>query len=88
MPKLDVGPLVSDIDQSLPGDPEDIQLTGLSGGVFYILQEPTWTSIDACSCALKTGAHSVHQILHHASQLPNGRQAPFQSAIMQSNAIL
>ena len=34
MPKLDVGPLVSDIDQSLPGDPEDIQLTGLSGGVF------------------------------------------------------
>jgi len=34
------------------------------------------------------GAHSVHQILHHASQLPDGQKAPFQSAFLQSNAIL
>jgi len=47
------------------GDPENIQLSGLSAG-----------------------AHSVHQLLHHASQLPNGKKAPFHSAIMQSNAIL
>lgn len=37
---------------------------------------------------LSAGAHSVHQLLHRASQLPNGHKAPFHSAIMQSNAIL
>ncbi|KAH9916045.1 carboxylesterase [Fomitopsis serialis] len=37
---------------------------------------------------LSAGAHSVHQILHHASRLPDGEQAPFQSAMLQSNAIL
>jgi len=51
--------------EAFGGDPENIQLTGLSAG-----------------------AHSVHQLLHHASQLPNGKRAPFHSAIMQSNAIL
>ncbi|KAF8159277.1 carboxylesterase [Crassisporium funariophilum] len=51
--------------ESFGGNPNDIQLTGLSAG-----------------------AHSVHQILHHASQLPEGKQAPFHSAVMQSNAIL
>jgi len=51
--------------EAFGGDPEDIQLTGLSAG-----------------------AHSVHQLLHYASQLPNGKNAPFHSAIMQSNAIL
>ena len=34
------------------------------------------------------GAHSVHQILHHASHLPEGKHAPFQSALLHSNAIL
>ncbi|KAJ3509046.1 hypothetical protein NLJ89_g5425 [Agrocybe chaxingu] len=34
------------------------------------------------------GAHSVHQILHHASLLPEGEQAPFHVAILQSNAML
>ncbi|KAF8997843.1 carboxylesterase [Cyathus striatus] len=37
---------------------------------------------------LSAGAHSVHQILHHASSLPPGVQAPFHSAVLQSNAIL
>ncbi|KDR80904.1 hypothetical protein GALMADRAFT_241413 [Galerina marginata CBS 339.88] len=47
------------------GNPNDIQLTGLSAG-----------------------AHSVHQLLHHVSLLPSGTQAPFDSAILQSNALL
>ncbi|KAI0053722.1 carboxylesterase [Auriscalpium vulgare] len=47
------------------GDPDDIQVTGLSAG-----------------------AHSVHQLLHHASKLPSGTNAPFQSAVLQSNAIV
>lgn len=34
------------------------------------------------------GAHSLHQLLHHASRLPDGQKAPFNSAILQSNAIL
>ncbi|KAF9257137.1 carboxylesterase [Marasmius fiardii PR-910] len=46
------------------GDPENVQITGLSAG-----------------------AHAVHQLLHHASHLPQGQTAPFVSAIMQSNAI-
>ncbi|KAL0572346.1 hypothetical protein V5O48_009617 [Marasmius crinis-equi] len=46
------------------GDPENIQILGLSAG-----------------------AHSIHQLLHHASQLPEGEKAPFVSAIMRSNAI-
>lgn len=37
---------------------------------------------------LSAGAHSVHQLLHHASHLPEGENAPFQSAVLQSNAIL
>ncbi|KAH9060929.1 carboxylesterase [Lactarius vividus] len=46
------------------GDPENIQITGLSAG-----------------------AHSVHQLLHHASRLSLGVKAPFTSAVLQSNAI-
>ncbi|KII85983.1 hypothetical protein PLICRDRAFT_667399 [Plicaturopsis crispa FD-325 SS-3] len=46
------------------GDPDNIQIIGLSAG-----------------------AHSVHQILHHASRLPEGQKAPFHSAILQSNGI-
>lgn len=46
------------------GDPDDIELNGLSAG-----------------------AHSVHQLLHHASRLPQGIRAPFTSAALQSNAI-
>ena len=34
------------------------------------------------------GAHSVHSILHYVSHLPDGQKAPFQSAMLQSNAIL
>ena len=30
----------------------------------------------------------MHQILHHVSRLPEGVRAPFDSAIMQSNAIV
>ncbi|KAJ6624887.1 Alpha/Beta hydrolase protein [Mycena sp. CBHHK59/15] len=37
---------------------------------------------------LSAGAHSVHQLLHHASHLPKGVQAPFNSAALQSNAIV
>ncbi|KIY44050.1 alpha/beta-hydrolase [Fistulina hepatica ATCC 64428] len=37
---------------------------------------------------LSAGAHSVHQLLHHASHLPPGVNAPFQSAILQSNAMM
>ncbi|KAG6828499.1 hypothetical protein H0H92_007774 [Tricholoma furcatifolium] len=37
---------------------------------------------------LSAGAHSVHQLLHHASHLPEGQMAPFTSAALQSNAIL
>ncbi|KAF9485573.1 carboxylesterase [Pholiota conissans] len=51
--------------EAFGGNPNDIELTGLSAG-----------------------AHSVHQLLHHASLLPPGKLAPFQSAAMQSNAIL
>ncbi|KZV76028.1 alpha/beta-hydrolase [Peniophora sp. CONT] len=36
---------------------------------------------------LSAGAHSVHQLLHHASRLPEGVRAPFTSAALQSNAI-
>ncbi|KAJ7708713.1 Alpha/Beta hydrolase protein [Mycena rosella] len=37
---------------------------------------------------LSAGAHSVHQLLHYASHLPEGVQAPFHSAVLQSNAIV
>ncbi|EJD05621.1 carboxylesterase [Fomitiporia mediterranea MF3/22] len=56
---------IKDNISAFGGDPENIQLTGLSAG-----------------------AHSVHQILHHASCLPEGRKAPFRSAALQSNAIV
>ncbi|KAM6497366.1 carboxylesterase [Amanita muscaria] len=51
--------------EAFGGDPDNIQIQGLSAG-----------------------AHSVHQLLHHASCLPEGKKAPFQSAVLQSNAIL
>ncbi|KAI0765875.1 carboxylesterase [Trametes elegans] len=47
------------------GDPDNVQITGLSAG-----------------------AHSVHQLLHHASRLPDGEKAPFRTAVLQSNAIV
>ncbi|KAK7470775.1 hypothetical protein VKT23_002193 [Stygiomarasmius scandens] len=47
------------------GDPDNVQIMGLSAG-----------------------AHSVHQILHHASHLPKGLKAPFRSAVLMSNAIV
>ncbi|KAJ6581117.1 Alpha/Beta hydrolase protein [Mycena capillaripes] len=50
---------------SFGGNPEAIQIVGLSAG-----------------------AHSVHQLLHFASHLPKGVQAPFNSAVLQSNAIV
>ncbi|KAH8089868.1 carboxylesterase [Cristinia sonorae] len=37
---------------------------------------------------LSAGAHSVHQLLHHVSRLPKGESSPFQSALLQSNAII
>ncbi|KAF7309471.1 Carboxylic ester hydrolase [Mycena indigotica] len=50
---------------SFGGDPENIEINGLSAG-----------------------AHSVHQLLHFASHLPDGVSAPFSSAVLQSNAIV
>ncbi|ESK82478.1 putative carboxylesterase [Moniliophthora roreri MCA 2997] len=50
---------------SFGGDPNDIQIMGLSAG-----------------------GHSVHQMLHHASHLPEGKNAPFTSAMLMSNAIV
>jgi len=47
------------------GDPDNVQIMGLSAG-----------------------AHSVHQILHHASRLPKGLKAPFRSAVLMSNALV
>ena len=55
---------------------------------WYVLSSPLKHRYHAYLYALKTGAYSVHQLLHHASQLPNGKMALFHSAIMQSNAIL
>jgi len=37
---------------------------------------------------LSAGAHSVHQILHHISHLPEGQKSPIKSANLQSNAML
>ncbi|EJD48329.1 carboxylesterase [Auricularia subglabra TFB-10046 SS5] len=37
---------------------------------------------------LSAGAHSCHQLLHYASRLPDNATAPFQSAVLMSNAIL
>ncbi|TFY60729.1 hypothetical protein EVJ58_g4960 [Rhodofomes roseus] len=37
---------------------------------------------------LSAGAHSVHQILHHVSRLPEGEKSPFQSATLQSNGMM
>ncbi|CCM06018.1 uncharacterized protein FIBRA_08262 [Fibroporia radiculosa] len=37
---------------------------------------------------LSAGAHSVHQLLHHVSRMPEGVDSPFQSAVLQSNAIM
>ncbi|TFK34010.1 carboxylesterase [Crucibulum laeve] len=51
--------------EAFGGNPNDIQLSGLSAG-----------------------AHALHQILHYASHLPDGEDAPFHSAVLQSNAIL
>jgi len=51
--------------EAFGGNPEDIQLTGLSAG-----------------------AHSIHQLLHRTSLLPEGQKAPFQTVVMHSNAML
>ncbi|EIN08288.1 carboxylesterase [Punctularia strigosozonata HHB-11173 SS5] len=56
---------VKDNIASFGGNPNDIQLSGLSAG-----------------------AHSVHQILHHISHLPEGVPSPIHSAILQSNGIV
>ncbi|KAJ4001218.1 Alpha/Beta hydrolase protein [Lentinula boryana] len=43
---------------------------------------------DITLLGLSAGAHSVHQILHHVSRLPETAESPFQSAILMSNAIV
>ncbi|EPQ55190.1 carboxylesterase [Gloeophyllum trabeum ATCC 11539] len=43
---------------------------------------------DITLSGLSAGAHSVHQLLHHASRLPAGQLAPFHSVILQSNSII
>ncbi|KIM90266.1 hypothetical protein PILCRDRAFT_177691 [Piloderma croceum F 1598] len=55
---------IKDNISAFGGNPDDIQVTGLSAG-----------------------AHSVHQLLHFASRLPPGTNAPFRSAVLQSNAM-
>ena len=65
------------------GDPDDIQLQGLSAGKTFRRQSPSFSN---AFCGL--GSHSIHQQLHRVSCLPEGQYAPFQSAILQSNAIL
>ena len=67
----------------LPGDPDDIQVTGLSAGKISCVHN---ASSPILSLSMP-GAHSVHQILHHASRLPAGVVAPFASAMLQSNSI-
>ncbi|OJT07523.1 hypothetical protein TRAPUB_1619 [Trametes pubescens] len=56
---------IRDNIKAFGGDPDNVQITGLSAG-----------------------AHSVHQLLHHASRLPEGEKSPFQTAILESNAIV
>ncbi|KDQ52807.1 hypothetical protein JAAARDRAFT_197885 [Jaapia argillacea MUCL 33604] len=43
---------------------------------------------DITISGLSAGAHSLHQLLHHASRLPEGQNAPFHTAILQSNSIV
>ncbi|KAE9397935.1 carboxylesterase [Gymnopus androsaceus JB14] len=43
---------------------------------------------DITVLGLSAGAHSVHQILHHVSRLPETAESPFKSAILMSNAIV
>ncbi|TFK21766.1 alpha/beta-hydrolase [Coprinopsis marcescibilis] len=45
-------------------------------------------SEDVQIVGLSAGAHSVHQLLHHVSTLPENEDAPFSSAMLQSNAML
>nr|GAT56558.1 predicted protein [Mycena chlorophos] len=56
---------IKDNISSFGGDPNRIEVNGLSAG-----------------------AHSVHQLLHFASHLPEGVPAPFTSAVLQSNSIV
>lgn len=56
---------IKDNIDSFGGNPEDIEISGLSAG-----------------------AHSVHQLLHHISLLPEGENSPFHTAVLQSNAIV
>jgi len=65
----------------LAGNPEDVQVTGLSAGLFsdcHVLTKLIVTS----------GAHSIHQHLHHVTLLPEGVKAPFHTVVLQSNAML
>jgi hypothetical protein len=59
----------------------------LSAGRSYSLLPKMQNLLDM-TCELELGAHSVHQLLHHASRLPPGVKAPFTSAVLQSNAIV
>ncbi|KAF5392042.1 hypothetical protein D9757_003186 [Collybiopsis confluens] len=43
---------------------------------------------DITVLGLSAGAHSVHQLLHHASRLPDATMSPFRRAILMSNAIV
>lgn len=72
------------------GNPENITLTGVSAGEPHFLSDLVLLiqkgvhKLDDESI----GAHSVHQILHHASHLPQGERAPFVRAQLQSNAMV
>jgi hypothetical protein len=68
------------------GDPENIQVTGLSAGKSNAFSAKI--SYSSKHNSKLVGAHSVHQLLHHASRLPPGVKAPFMSAVLQSNAIV
>ena len=74
--------LLADLPKEITGNTKNIQLSGLSAGECFN------GTIIILPNAFSTGAHSVHQLLHHVSLLPEGEVAPFQVAILQSNAIL
>jgi hypothetical protein len=67
----------------ITGDPNNIQLQGVSAGERHLrFDRPDMTG--------DIGSHSIHQLLHRVSYLPEGQYAPapLQSAILQFKAIL
>lgn len=62
-----------------------VHISGQSAGPSAL---PKGAGVQCHRLWLSTGAHSIHQMLHRVSRLPKGEKSPFQSALLQSNAIL